>query len=124
REHVHQKRYPAWRWAWMFGIVVAVCFARLDLLARLPRLGPLIPAGRLTNADARAGAVSREMERLADETGLEPFVMAQHYGRASQLAFYLPGRPRVYCSSSLMGGRRTQFDMWPETNLRLREVNL
>lgn len=117
-------RYPAWRWAWMFGIVVAVCFARLDVLARLPRAGRFVPVGRLTGADVRAAAVWREMVRLGEETDLEPFVIAQHYGRASQLSFYLPGRPRVYCSSSLMGGRRTQFDMWPETDLRLRDVNL
>lgn len=116
--------YPAWRWSWMFGLVVAVCFARLDVVAKLPRLGRFVPVGRLTGADVRAEAVVREMGRLEEETGLEPFVIAQHYGRASQLAFYLPRRPVVYCSSSLMNGRRTQFDVWGRTDLRLREVSL
>lgn len=116
--------YPAWRWSWMFGVVVAVCFARLDVMAKLPRVGRLVPVGRLMGADVRAEAVVREMARLEEESGLKPFVIAQHYGRASQLAFYLPGRPVVYCSSSLMNGRRTQFDVWGHTDLRLREVNL
>ena len=31
----------------------------------------------------------------------------------------MPGRPTVYCSCSLMcNGRPTQFDFWPETDLR------
>lgn len=116
--------YPAWVVCWVVGVVVALGFARLDLLARVPGIGPLVPVGRLAGADVRAASVARELARLRDETGLEPFVIGQHYGRASQLAFYLPGRPRVYCSSSLLAGRRTQFDMWPETDLRRREVNL
>lgn len=51
------------------------------------------------------------------ETGEEPVYMAIHYGRASLLAFYLPGRPRVFAAQSLFGGRKTQYDLWPETNL-------
>ena len=37
--------------------------------------------------------------------------------RASQMAFYLPSQPTVYCASSKMAGRRTQYDLWDETNL-------
>ena len=116
--------YPAWRLSWLFGVVVAVCFARLDVVARAPGVGALVPLGRLMGADVRAAAVEREMAALEEQTGFEAFVIAQHYGRASQLAFYIDGRPVVYCSSSLMNGRRTQFDMWDHTDLRRREVNL
>jgi hypothetical protein len=56
-------------------------------------------------------------DRDLNPAGLEPMVVAQHYGRASLLAFYLPDRPVVYCSSSRMGGRRTQYDFWPDTDL-------
>lgn len=116
--------FPAWKLAWIVGVLVAACFARLDIVARVPGVGRLVPLGRLSGADVRAAAVWREMERLGEEAELAPFVIAQHYGRASQLAFYLPGRPVVYCSSSLMNGRRTQFDMWAHTDLRSREVSL
>jgi hypothetical protein len=29
----------------------------------------------------------------------------------------MPGRPTVYCSSSKSEGRRTQYDLWKETDL-------
>lgn len=57
-------------------------------------------------------------EQLREETGLEPAYIAIHYGRASQLAFYLPGQPTVYAASAHFGdGRRTQYDVWDETDL-------
>lgn len=118
------RRFPAWSASWVVGIVVAVCFARLDLLARVPVIGGAVPLGRLTNADVRARAVEAQMVRLEDEVGIAPFVIAHHYGRASQLAFYLSGRPRVYCGGPHIGGRRTQFDMWADSDLSRREVNL
>jgi peptidoglycan/xylan/chitin deacetylase (PgdA/CDA1 family) len=68
-------------------------------------------------AERIADETARLKDRLRRQTGLEPVVIAQHYGRASQLAFYLPGRPVVYCSSSRMAGRRTQYDYWPDTDL-------
>lgn len=57
-------------------------------------------------------------EELRQRTGLEPVYIAVHYGRASQLAFYLPGRPVTHAASAHFGdGRRTQYDHWPETAL-------
>lgn len=109
-------RQMVWRAAVIFGIVFGFGLLRLDLLARLPWVGPLIPIGRLTSARPVAAETQRVMVRLRD-AGENPFVVAQHYGRASQLAFYLPGRPTVYCSSSRVGGRRTQHDYWPDTDL-------
>ncbi len=124
RPGARPRRFPAWVAAWVVGIVVAVCFARLDLMARVPVIGKAVPLGRLTNADVRADAVEAMRVRLEDEVGIAPFVIAHHYGRASQLAFYLPGRPRVYCAGPHVGGRRTQFDMWADSDLSRREVNL
>jgi 4-amino-4-deoxy-L-arabinose transferase-like glycosyltransferase len=117
-------RYPAWAACWLVGVVVAVCFARLDLLAKAPLIGRAVPLGRLMQADERARDVDRYTDLLAEETGLEPFVIASHYGRASQLASYMQDRPRVYCAGPHVGGRKTQFDMWPSTDLSQREVNL
>lgn len=115
---------PGWMLVWLVGVLVCVGSLRLDLVARLPLVGGLVPIGRVMGADLYAASVERERLRLLEETGLEPFVMAQNYGRASQLAFYLPGRPRVYCASSFNDGRRTQFDMWMWSDLSRREVNL
>jgi hypothetical protein len=76
---------------------------------------------RVMQADEMAlQAVAEAEEHLAGEG--EPFYMTVHYGRASLLAFYLPGQPRVYAAQSLLGGRKTQYDMWPETDLRNPET--
>lgn len=73
-----------------------------------------IPVGRFTNADAMA----LHAAELASQLTPDPFFCAMHYGRAAQLAFYLPSHPHVVCASStLAGGRRTQYDYWPETRL-------
>lgn len=108
-----------WRATVIVGMVVAACLTRMDLLARLPLIGRAVPIHRFTGADDLAEQTRLLMDELRAETGREPFVMAMHYGRVSQLAFYLPGRPTVYCSSSLMlGGRHVQYDYWPDTDLR------
>lgn len=114
------RRRPAhhvWRLALVWGIVAGACMLRIDWLTALPVLGPRIPTGRLMHADDRARELAALAESLAHRTGQVPFFMAQHYGRASQMAFYLPGRPTVYCTSRLMGGRATQYDLWPFTDL-------
>jgi 4-amino-4-deoxy-L-arabinose transferase-like glycosyltransferase len=117
------------RLAWGASVAVGLCVGlgmlRVDVLARVPGLG-FIPVGRLTNADDMAGHVRELRADLRRETGMEPIVIAVHYGRASQLWYYLDrlreageARGVVYCSSSLMpGGRTTPWDYWPRTNLR------
>ncbi len=89
--------------------------ARMGVLAEGARL---VPMGRLTGAGAMVADAAELAEGLRSRTGLEPFFVAEHYGRAGLLAFYLPGRPSVYCSSSQNGeGRRTQYDYWKDTFL-------
>lgn len=69
-----------------------------------------------------AGHTQRLLDELTAAGSRDPFVVALHYGRAGQLAYYLPGRPTVYCASSLLlNGRRTQYDYWEDTDLRGRE---
>lgn len=78
----------------------------------------------------RAKPITRyidEVSAIADEmraqTGEDPVFIAIHYGRASQLAFYLPGQPTVYAASAHFGlGRRTQYDVWAETDLANPDV--
>ena len=108
----------AWRGVVAMGVIVAAALPSLSLVARLPLIGGAIPIHRFTGAKDMAAHVDRIGASLREETGEEPFVMAVHYGRASQLAFYLAGRPVVYCAGSLVQqGRRTQYDFWEDTDL-------
>ncbi len=105
---------------------------------------PRDPAGRVRGAREMAAHV-RELMILEESNGKRAaFVIAQHYGRASQLAYYLRQRghgdearflpsgsqngwwvtPEVYCAMHQTGGRRSQFDIWPETSLDLPHPEL
>ena len=84
----------------------------------------LIPLGRLRGIDLLASEAAASLAQIERETGLPPFVMSIHYGRAAQLAFYLPGQPTVYGTSAFFGdGRKTQYDLWAKTNLADPAVN-
>lgn len=120
RVFVH--RVMAWRATLWYGVVVALVLPRLDLAARIPVLAGRVPLGRVMFADVRAADADARVRALTAETGREVFVLALHYGRASQLAYYMEGRPVVYCASGVTGGRRTQFDEWAFTGLRGERV--
>jgi hypothetical protein len=123
----------AWRVAVILGVAVAVLSLRADWLAASPpirlverglkKLGaipadrPMVPLGRLMGAQTMAADADRLVRETSRRTGHPAFVIAQQYGRASLLAFYLPGRPTVYCSSSKGDGRRNQYDLWADTSL-------
>lgn len=107
----------AWHATLVVGVVFGVAALRLDLLAKVPGLGKAIPLSRLMGADEMASHVARLMEEIRRPGEPEPMVISQFYGRASQMAFYLPGHPRVYCSGSRMGGRKSQYDVWTFTDL-------
>jgi hypothetical protein len=122
-----------WRFTELVGVGVAVLSLRVDWVAAMPPMTwieaglkssrvippdrPMVPLGRLMGADTIARSAAAEVDHLSRREGNPAFVVAQQYGRASQLAFYMPGRPIVYCSSSKSDGRRTQYDLWPETSL-------
>ncbi len=103
-----------------FGLVAGLGMLRMDWVAQGPGPAKSVPIGRFTGADViavHAAELAGELERT---TGLPAFFMSQHYGRASQLAFYLPhagiSAPRIVCTSSRMGGRTTQYDKWADTS--------
>jgi hypothetical protein len=106
-----------WGGALVCGLGVALGFGGLPALARIPGFGPKVPVQRLTGMRVHAAAVQAQLDALRARTGLEPIVLSEHYGRASQLAFYLPERPTVYAASALVGGRKTQYDLWAQTDL-------
>lgn len=122
RRRPEMPRQIVWHWSIVIGVVTVLLTARVDLLLDLVHLERLIPKGRIMGADELADEIFELSERARHDPrnvdGLEPMIIAQHYGRASELAFYLRDRvPVVYCSSSKMAGRQTQYDFWKSTDL-------
>jgi len=74
------------------------------------------PLEKVIGMQARAEAIEPVREALAKETGQEPLIMTGRYDTSSSLAFYLPGQPFVYCLMSNLGGRKSQYDLWPGLN--------
>lgn len=139
-----------WRLSLIYGVCAAPMIHRADMVAaavnRLTAVpsvagairsirgeapAPIVP-GRLIGAKRMADHAGRmidahRLRRGADAAG-PVFLIAEHYGRASQMAYYL-NRPvehgrggegndiPVFSAQSIMGGRKSQFDLWPETSL-------
>jgi hypothetical protein len=106
-----------------FGLVAGAGMLRMDLAARIPGPTESAPVGRFMGADALAAHAAELALGLERETGRPAFFASQHYGRASQLAFYLPrvpgaaiAHPDIVCTSSRMGGRVTQYDKWADSS--------
>jgi hypothetical protein len=122
-----------WILALFAGIGFVLASIRLDKVAQGPAMQaierlaarlsviepgrPIIPLGRIMFADRIAADADARLKAIASETKQQPFLIAQHYGRASQLAFYIPSHPTVHCSSSQSDGRVTQYDKWTDTSL-------
>ncbi|MBP7748216.1 MAG: glycosyltransferase family 39 protein [Phycisphaerae bacterium] len=70
------------------------------------------PTARLRGWSQLAAAVD---EVLATEraAGREPFIVTDDYQTASEIAFYCPGEPAVYCLQAVLGNRQSQYDIWP-----------
>ncbi|MFN0010825.1 MAG: ArnT family glycosyltransferase [Phycisphaerales bacterium] len=107
-----------WHWGVGYGLGAAVLILALSVAPTLPWLSAYVPVARLTQGRTLAGHVHEQ--RLTLDAGAPGSVMviATDYGKASHLAFYLPDRPATFCTSSLFGGRPTNHDFWPETDLR------
>jgi len=107
----------------LWGAALVMGVAGLMLVPAAPHLatrrviGPLVPAARFHGMREHAEHARRVLEDLGDRSARNPFVMSAHYGRASQLAFYLDAGTEVYCAGAALGGRRTQYDLWSATDL-------
>jgi len=113
------------RWWRLWGsITIAWGILLVAVAMNLHRFYPLFPslvkidpaAIKLRGFEERAATFQAAREKLAQETGQEPILLANAYGPASSLAFYLPDHPFVYCLMSSTGGRHNQFDLWPGPN--------
>lgn len=116
-----------WHATIIVGVITGLATLRLDLVrSGLESIGsPLarrVPIGRLIGGREMALHAAELRERVSRETGLAPMFIAQHYGRGSQVEFYLPATlaredRRVYIAQSRMGGRVVQHDYWPDYDL-------
>jgi hypothetical protein len=76
-------------------------------------------AKKLQGMQARADAIQAIRQEMIVAGGEEPLIIAGRYDTASSLSFYLPGHPFVYCIMSSVGGRQSQFDVWPGLSQRV-----
>ena len=104
------------------GVLALLISPGISVAARTPWIGEKIPKHRVMGLREHAQGAADLAAQLREETGLEPFLVTGHYGRASQLAFYMPGRPTVFCAATQLGGSSRQFDHWEDTNLARPEV--
>lgn len=95
--------------SWLYPI-----FARLAPKPAAWDLTPVArfdPAARLRGWSDLGIAVGEVLEKQK-AAGRNPFIMADDYMTASELAFYVPGHPETYNAQSAIGGRHSQFDLW------------
>lgn len=61
---------------------------------------------------SQLGAAVGEVLQAEQQRGRAPFVVTDDYQVASEVAFYTPGHPQVYCLQSVLGDRQSQYDLW------------
>ncbi|PYJ03496.1 MAG: hypothetical protein DME25_12080, partial [Verrucomicrobia bacterium] len=103
------------------GAAVVLVFHETDLLYRIARLHlppDKDPLRRVRAISGMARAVGQARQDLLAE-GKETFIIAAHYGPASQITFYLPearlglpGSPLAYVRAAKVP--KNQFFFWPE----------
>jgi len=120
----HTERHAHWLIVTSVIIAAAISFAgwavRIAVDSGQPALAK--PATRTLARIYGHRILAREVEdRIAwmrtTSGGKEPFIIGQNYGTASLLAFYMRGQPRIYCSNHVMGGRKTAYDYFADTDL-------
>jgi len=62
---------------------------------------------------SQLGAAVGEILRGEQAAGRDPFIATDDYQSASEIAFYCPGQPTVYCFQAALGDRQSQYDIWP-----------
>jgi len=70
------------------------------------------PASRLRGWRLLGPAIGRHLTALQVQ-GRDPFIVTDDYQVASEIAFYCPGHPAVYCLQAVLGDRASQYDIWP-----------
>jgi hypothetical protein len=90
----------------------------LTWLAALPVVGEAVPLSRFTGKDELARKVQQFARQVEQQTGQQPVLIAGHYQTAGWLAFYIDGQPVVYSAQHQLGGRKSSYDFFADTNLQ------
>lgn len=114
-----------WKGTVTFGVAVAILISfgkwPLDWISRVEIAGWHIPSDRALKRVSGHKDLARQVEKVAraarQSTSQEPFIVAQNYGTASLLAFYITNHPSVHAASSMMGGRESAYDYFDDTSL-------
>ena len=106
-----------WHWALGVGVVSLLALAYLPAVAALPVVGKRVPLHRLMGQRQAVTELARVIESIRQRDGNAPLIFTDHYSRASTIAYYLPGQPRVFSATSRLGGRRSAYDFFADTDL-------
>lgn len=98
------------RMEWLLPVLAR--FAPPESPWNLTPLAKLDPTARLRGWSQLGAAVGSHL-RLGVAGDPEPFIVTDDYQAASEIAFYCPGEPDVYCLQSVLGDRQSQYDIWP-----------
>jgi undecaprenyl-diphosphatase len=112
----------AWEVHIKWGIGAAVVILSLPLIGHLPGLDRYVPTHRWEGARLQAQRVDHVRRQIAEKQGQLPVLISDHYGDTSQLAFYLPDHPRVFCAGHLLGRRKSAYDFFADQNLKDPEL--
>jgi len=111
-----------WRTAVMGGVIVAGIIVTAPVVRLLPVIGVHRSINRalsrVTDHRSRALEIDGVRSSLAAGLGQTPLILTDRYQRLSLLAFYLPDAPvRTSNAHHRLGGRRTPYDFFPDTDL-------
>jgi len=85
--------------------------ARREPVWNLTPVAKYDPTARLRGWSDLGRAVG-EVLAAQQAAGRDPFIVTDDYQTASQIAFYAPGGPTVYCLQAALGDRQSQYDLW------------
>lgn len=111
-----------WHWSVGWGVVMAVGIAFGVYARDLPVVGETSGWDRVCGHRAEAASIQQVRQAVAGRTGQTPPIFADHYGKTSLIAFYLPDRPVVYCAASSVGRRKSAYDTFADTDIRSPEL--
>ena len=75
-------------------------------------------SARIRGLEERGQVIARLAAQMKEQTGREPLIAATRWDDASSIQYYLPGRPFVFSIMSAIGGRESQYDIWPGLDQR------
>ena len=108
-----------WKWFVVTHLVVilAMSFAYPNVIARIPLIGSRLAIHRIHGHRDFAARIEAIAAKVREDTGQDPFIIADSYWRASLLAYYLTGKPVVFSASSRIGSRKSAYDYFADTDL-------